>query len=400
MSRPLETSTPNPVVEIAKSVWQALLEITRAYVRIRNNVLSPVFTIFREAGQAVSRWWREQPKAVRVAVGVLGVASLYLLPQRNIPIITTPDSNFMTLLGGVVIVYVLVALGLNVVVGWAGLLDLGYVGFYAVGAYTVAVLSSKHANLPWLICVPIAMAVSMLSGVILGGPTLRLRGDYLAIVTLGFGEIIRLLAEHFDWLGGASGISNIKRPPSIGPIKFGPLNAKHYFWLGLTVVIIVVFFLRRLEHSRVGRSWMAIKEDEDAAEIMGVPTFKFKLWAFAIGAAIGGLAGTMYAGNVSFINPDNFDLQLSILFLAAVVLGGPGNIGGVIVGAVLVSYLPERLRFLNANRFFWFGTALVVMMIFRPRGLWPRKVLGQRGRLPGERSEASTPESVVEAQHG
>ena len=271
----------------------------------------------------------------------------------------------MTLLGGVVIVYVLVALGLNVVVGWAGLLDLGYVGFYAVGAYTVAILSSKHANLPWLICVPIAMAVSMLSGVILGGPTLRLRGDYLAIVTLGFGEIIRLLAEHFDWLGGASGISNIKRPPSIGPIKFGPLNAKHYFWLGLTVVIIVVFFLRRLEHSRVGRSWMAIKEDEDAAEIMGVPTFKFKLWAFAIGAAIGGLAGTMYAGNVSFINPDNFDLQLSILFLAAVVLGGPGNIGGVIVGAVLVSYLPERLRFLNANRFFWFGTALVVMMIFR-----------------------------------
>ena len=148
MSRPLETPTPNPVVDVAKMVWQALVDMTSAYVRIRNRVLSPVFAIFRKIGASASRWWRGQPKAVRVAVGVLGIASLYLLPQRHIPIITTPDTNFMTLLGGVVIVYVLVALGLNVVVGWAGLLDLGYVGFYAVGAYTVAILSSKHDTRP------------------------------------------------------------------------------------------------------------------------------------------------------------------------------------------------------------------------------------------------------------
>jgi branched-chain amino acid transport system permease protein len=265
----------------------------------------------------------------------------------------------------------------------AGLLDLGYVGFYAVGAYVVAVLTSKHASLPWLVAVPIAVAVSMLSGVLLGAPTLRLRGDYLAIVTLGFGEIIRLLAEKFDWLGAAAGISNIKGPPDIGPLKFSGLDRKPYYWLGLTIVIIVYFLLRRLEDSRVGRAWTAIREDEDAAELMGVPTFQFKLWAFAIGAAVGGLAGTLYAAKAAFILPANFQLQLSILFLAAVVLGGPGNMPGVIVGAVAVGYLPERLRFLNTSRYFYFGLLLVIMMIFRPQGLIPRR---QRAR----RSEPET----------
>lgn len=365
----------------------------------QNNRLSFLESISNPGAEIANRW-TALPKSVRFAFGAVGIAALYLLPQRDIPWITTTGTNFMTLLGSSVIIYVLVALGLNVVVGWAGLLDLGYVGFYAVGAYTTGVLSSRHANLPWLVCVPIAIAVSMLSGVILGAPTLRLRGDYLAIVTLGFGEIIRLLAEKLDWLGAAEGLSKIKRPPSIGSIKFGPLSPKHYFWLGLTIVILVVFFLRRLEHSRVGRSWMAIKEDEDAAEIMGVPTFKFKLWAFAIGAAIGGLAGALYAGNATSIAPGNFDLQLSILFLAAVVLGGPGNIPGVILGAFLVSYIPERLRFLNNSRFFWFGLALVVMMIFRPRGLWPRRQLGQRGGPPtgAARVDSGAPTAPINSE--
>jgi len=271
-----------------------------------------------------------------------------------------------------------VALGLNVVVGLAGLLDLGYVGFYAVGAYTVAILSSQHANLPWLLCMPIAVLVSMVAGVILGTPTLRLRGDYLAIVTLGFGEIIRITANNVEWLGDSRGISNIATPPSIGPLKFTVLDAKPYFFLGLTTILIVIFLLRRLENSRVGRSWNAIREDEDAAELMGVDTFKFKLWAFAIGAAIGGLAGSLYAGKVQFINPSNFPLQLSILFLAAVVLGGAGNMWGAVVGGALVAWMPERFRGFADKRVFVFGVALVLVMVFRPQGLIPRKIRKER----------------------
>jgi branched-chain amino acid transport system permease protein len=265
-----------------------------------------------------------------------------------------------------------------VVVGLAGLLDLGYVGFYAVGAYTVAILSSQHANLPWLLCMPIAVLVSMIAGVILGTPTLRLRGDYLAIVTLGFGEIIRITANNVEWLGDSRGISNIATPPSIGPLKFTVLDAKPYYFLGFTTILIVIFLLRRLENSRVGRSWNAIREDEDAAELMGVDTFKFKLWAFAIGAAIGGLAGSLYAGKVQFINPSNFPLQLSILFLAAVVLGGAGNMWGAVVGGALVAWMPERFRGFADKRVFVFGVALVLVMVFRPQGLIPRKIRKER----------------------
>jgi len=335
---------------------------------------------FAELRRRLSDTWAGLPKPVRYALGIVGIAFLYYLPVMSPPIITTTGTDFASVLAGSVIIFVIVALGLNVVVGMAGMLDLGYVGFYAVGAYTVAVLSSKHANLPWLLSMPIAIVVAMLSGVLLGAPTLRLRGDYLAIVTLGFGEIIRLLAQRFDWLGAQPGISNIPPPWTGGPIHFGPLNSKAYYWLGLTIAIIVYFFLKRLENSRVGRAWTAIREDEDAAELMGVPTFKFKLWAFAIGAAVGGLAGSLFATKQASILPDNFMLKLSILFLAAVVLGGPGNMPGVVLGAVVVSYLPERFRFLNTSRYFWFGVALVVMMIFRPQGLWPRKRHGRRGQ--------------------
>jgi branched-chain amino acid transport system permease protein len=269
--------------------------------------------------------------------------------------------------------YVLVALGLNVVVGLAGLLDLGYVGFYAIGAYTVGIVTSEHASLPWLAALPLAILVAMLFGVLIGAPTLRLRGDYLAIVTLGFGEIIRISAQNFEWLGAAEGISAIKRPPSVGPLKFGALNNTAYWILGLTLILLVVFLLRRIENSRVGRAWTAIREDEDAAELMGVPTFQFKLWAFAIGAAVGGLAGAMYAGKNITIYPSDFDIANSILFLAAVVLGGPGNTWGVMLGGFAIAYLPERFRFVADKRYLFFGVALVVMMIFRPQGLIPRR---------------------------
>jgi branched-chain amino acid transport system permease protein len=335
----------------------------------------------------------DMPLPLKVVLWILFAVFLFALPLLNIPFITTPDSDF----GGVlftVSTYVLVALGLNIVVGYAGLLDLGYVGFYAVGAYTVGVLSSEHGSLPWIWCVPIAILVAMISGVILGAPTLRVRGDYLAIVTLGFGEIVRLTLINSQWLGGAQGISDIPRPPgaelfevpsidwSTGVpvvdldsttifLKFGINDFIPYYWLALVVIALVLVFDILVKNSRVGRAWEATREDEDAAELMGVPTFRFKLIAFAIGAAIGGLSGALFAGKSGFINPQSFELLLSILFLAAVVVGGQGNRWGVILGAIVVAYFPERFREFSDFRVLVFGLALMLLAIFRPQGLLP-----------------------------
>lgn len=339
------------------------------------NAFAPVRDAFDSIGDAFHRMnqWQKYSFYAMVVIALYMAPFWIDIPVLG-PIIDTPGTQFSTVLNDQVIIFVLVALGLNVVVGLAGLLDLGYVGFYAVGAYVTAILTSAHGNLPWLLSLPIAVVVSMLFGVILGAPTLRLRGDYLAIVTLGFGEIIRLTAKNMDWLGASRGISNIKKPPSIFGLKFGVIDPKPYYYVGLTLVLIVVFVLHRIEYSRVGRAWVAIREDEDAAELMGVHTFKFKLWAFTIGAAVGGLAGVHYAGKVGFINPDNFPLQLSILFLAAVVLGGSGNMYGAILGAILVAYVPERLRNFADKRVFVFGVVLVLMMVFRPEGILPKRV--------------------------
>jgi branched-chain amino acid transport system permease protein len=324
------------------------------------------------ASATVSRRWRSMAKPWRIAAAIAGVVVLYTLPLLEPPLISTPNADF----GGVlfnVATFVLVAVGLNVVVGQAGLLDLGYIGFYAVGAYTVALWGSLHASLPWVLLAVLAVLAAMAAGVLLGTPTLRLRGDYLAIVTLGFGEIIRLTAVNLDWMGGAAGITQVPRPASIGPLEFGVLDQTPYYWLALTAIFVVVFFLRRLERSRVGRAWMAIREDEDAAELMGVPTFTFKLWAFAIGAAVGGLSGALFAGRQGFVNPESFPVLTSVLILAAVVLGGAGNLPGVILGAVAISYLPERFRGFAEWRVFVFGVALVVVMVFRPQGLLPSR---------------------------
>ncbi|MGH3713143.1 MAG: branched-chain amino acid ABC transporter permease [Micromonosporaceae bacterium] len=289
-------------------------------------------------------------------------------------------------------VSVIIAIGLNIVVGLAGLLDLGYVGFFAVGAYSVALFGSPSSyvtkwiqqefglsqgwSVAWAACIPLAMMLTMISGVILGWPTLRLRGDYLAIVTLGFGEIIRIIARNSTFTGGPHGVSNIPKPPGAFPDGtriFGVLDIKYWYWLILVILIILVVGVRRLEHSRVGRSWVAIREDEDAAAVMGVPAFKFKLWAFAMGAALGGFAGMMHASRLGFIDPGSFNVTLSILFVAMVVLGGSGNMLGVTVGAILLTYLPERFREFEGWRPFAFAVALIVVMILRPQGLIPSR---------------------------
>ncbi|HZQ26683.1 MAG TPA: hypothetical protein VFA94_03190 [Acidimicrobiales bacterium] len=317
-------------------------------------------------------WWQAQSKLTRAAAMVVLAAFFYALPLFKVPILDTPQSDFASVLFYPVGIYVLMAMGLNVVVGLAGLLDLGYVAFFAIGGYAMGLLG-VHLHWNFWEVLPVAVLASMTAGVILGTPTLRLRGDYLAIVTLGFGEIIRITARNSDPLGGPRGIFGIPHPPNVGSLKFGILDPKPYYWLLLTLIIVVIGIVRRLEQSRVGRSWTAIREDEDAAELMGVPTFRFKLWAFAIGAGIGGAGGSVFASKVISIVPDNYPLILSILFLAAVVLGGSGNLAGVIVGAFVVAYLPERFRGFAELRVLIFGAALVIMMIFRPQGLIPNR---------------------------
>ena len=325
------------------------------------------------ASEKAADWWDGLPSWAKWLGRLLIFAGAAALPLVEIPVLDTPRSDFGHVLFFPVGIYVLVAIGLNVVVGQAGLLDLGYVGFFAIGGYTMALLG-VNAGWSFFEIIPIAIIMSMISGVILGAPTLRLRGDYLAIVTLGFGEIIRITARNTDPLGGPRGIFGIPHPPNVGDtLVFGVLDPKPYYWLLLVVIVLAIVVVRRLEQSRVGRAWTAIREDEDAAELMGVPTFRFKLWAFAIGAGIGGLAGTVHAAKVTSITPDTYTFILSILFLAAVVLGGSGNLVGVIFGAILIAYLPERFRVFSELRVLAFGAALVIVMIFRPQGLLPSR---------------------------
>jgi branched-chain amino acid transport system permease protein len=257
------------------------------------------------------------------------------------------------------------------VVGQAGLLDLGFVAFYAIGAYTVAYLGTEFGWNFWATLV-LGVVFAATSGVILGAPTLRLRGDYLAIVTLGFGEIVRITAVNTPAIGGARGITPIPHPPPIFGIEF-KLNPLPYYYLILFFIVLAIVFSLRLQRSRVGRAWTAIREDEDAAELMGVPTFKFKLLAFAIGAMVGGLAGTIFASKVIFIAPTNFPFILSATILAAILLGGSGNLPGVILGAFLIAWLPERFRGFADYRILVFGAALVLMMALRPQGLLPSR---------------------------
>jgi branched-chain amino acid transport system permease protein len=348
-------------------------------------------TSFRGNG-GVRGWFGRQPGWVRAVVALAAAALAFLLPYvGDIPLIgpqlITEGIDWPSALFNMSY-YVLLALGLNVVVGYAGLLDLGYVGFFAVGAYGTAILTSKdsvlysHTGWAWLAAVPVALAATMLAGLILGWPTLRLRGDYLAIVTLGFAEIIRIVATNTQTFRGDRGFTGIPHPPGTwnGKAIFGVTDAIPYFWLGLVVIIAVIFGVRNLDRSRVGRSWLAIREDEEAAEIMGVRTTKFKLWAFSIGAFIGGLGGVLFAGEQGFINSSTFVLQFSILVLAGVVMGGSGNMAGAILGGALISYIPDRLRGISVGgtdlyeyRFAMFGVVIIIIMILRPQGLIPSR---------------------------
>jgi branched-chain amino acid transport system permease protein len=291
--------------------------------------------------------------------------------------------------------FALFALGLNVVVGFAGLLDLGYVAFWAIGAYTAGLLTGaarfslalnsrtatfedkpQWAAWMWLILLA-ALLVAVIAGLVLGSPTLRLRGDYLAIVTLGFGEIVRITAQNLDNITvGPRGIASIPHPQihlAGANFTWGIFTDNKYYWLFLAFVVVWIVAINLLNRSRIGRAWVAIREDEIAAAAMGVPVVRMKLAAFAIGACTAGVGGVIYAEQVNFISPPTFGVIQSILILTMVVVGGMGSIAGAILGAATVVLLPEIFRGFADYRFFLFGFVLVVIMIFRPQGLLPSR---------------------------
>jgi branched-chain amino acid transport system permease protein len=274
--------------------------------------------------------------------------------------------------------FVLLGLGLNIVVGFAGLLDLGYVGFYAIGAYTIALLTAPGYPFEWGFwpALPMAMIVAAISGVLLGIPVLRLRGDYLAIVTLGFGEIIRIIFKFNPLSGGPQGILNVGLPhislPFVGlSIPFE--SSTPFYYLILLACLIVAVVAARLNHSRTGRGWTAMREDEDAAEAMGIDTTRSKLLAFGAGAFFAGLAGAIYASRQHHIFPDDFTLLVSINALALIIIGGLGSIPGVIIGSVVLIGLPEVLRPVADYRLLFYAALLIVMMLVRPEGLIPSR---------------------------
>ena len=286
-------------------------------------------------------------------------------------------------------IYTLLAIGLNVVVGFAGLLDLGFVAFYAIGAYVTAWVTGAlpigapfHHVIDPFWAIPIAIVFVMIAGVLLGVPTLRLRGDYLAIVTLGFGEIITLFANNlYGITGGSTGSGEIPHFVfHVGNLKYlWGLNPVPYYYLTLGFVVLFLIIFSSLEHSRVGRAWIAIREDEVAAESLGVNPLKYKVMAFAIGAASAGFAGVMTAGQSFFINPATFTLSFSINILVLVIFGGMGSIMGVVIGSLLVQTVSMYLihtppaGFQNSDLYIYLGALLIAMMIFRPAGLWPSK---------------------------
>jgi branched-chain amino acid transport system permease protein len=311
---------------------------------------------------------RTRPQ-VRRGFIVAGFIILLLLPQIG--------GLYMSEVLDNVGLYLMMGLGLNIVVGFAGLLDLGYVAFFAIGAYSVGMLTSPELSTGiihnWWIALPFAILAAAFVGIGLGIPVLRMRGDYLAIVTLGFGEIIRLLALS-DWLkpftGGAQGIQGIPKP-NIGNvlnINWGP---EAFYYLFLAGTVLIIFIATLLRDSRLGRSWMAIREDEDVAQAMGINLVTTKLLAFAMGASFGGLSGAIFASKLGSTYPTSFSFLVSIYVLSLIIIGGMGSIPGVVVGAIFLVGIPELMREFGDFRYLFFGLALVSMMLIRPEGLWP-----------------------------
>jgi len=361
-------------------------------------------------------------KPNKIVVFVLAALALLALP-----LVAAQFGQGWVRIMALALLYVLLALGLNIVVGYAGLLDLGYVAFYAVGAYMFALLASPHltTNFEWIaalfpnglhapiwLVIPLAALIAGAAGMILGAPTLKLRGDYLAIVTLGFGEIIRVFMNNMEQpinlTNGPRGISQID-PMSLFGLNFGESlhlggleipGVALYYYLFLTLVVFSVVLCLRLADSRIGRAWMAIREDEIAAKAMGLNTRNLKLMAFGMGATFGGVSGAMFASFQGFVSPESFTLMESVMIVAMVVLGGLGHIPGVILGALLLSALPEVLRYVAGPlqqltdgrldaailRQLLIALAMIVIMLLRPRGLWPSpehgKAAPQAVKLP------------------
>ncbi|MBI4609298.1 MAG: hypothetical protein HY726_09825 [Candidatus Rokubacteria bacterium] len=326
---------------------------------------------------AARRWLLTLPASRRLGLRLLalglGVSVLLLLPLAAGPFLST----VLVLVG----LYTLMGLGLNLEVGLAGLLDLGFVAFFAIGAYTAGLLTSTGdlaiANLSFWGAVPVAVVVSLIAGVILGVPVLGIRGDYLAIATLGFGEITRLLfLSDFlrPWLGGSQGVLGIPKP-TIGGLELkGP---EHLFYVTLVSSALVAYIAIRLRDSRLGRAWMALREDEDVAEAMGINLVNVKLLAYGLGAAFAGVSGAIFAVLVGSVFPHSFQLLISINVLALIIVGGIGSMPGVVVGSLFLVGLPELLREFAEFRFLVYGAALVLMMQLRPEGLWPAAAISR-----------------------
>jgi branched-chain amino acid transport system permease protein len=336
------------------AVGGGLLEVSRKLAR------SSFFRAWVDSFQIQSRLLAgrlSNPALQRVYWGG-GLCLLVLLPlgMNNYYV------DILTLTG----IYIVLALGLNIVVGLAGLLDLGYVAFYAIGAYTYALVSTQW-GVPFWLALFLGSVLSALLGTSLGMITLRLRGDYLAIVTLGFLMIVHLVLNNWDKVTrGPNGILGIPSPSLWGWSFSKPI---HFFYLILLIGLLVVFSVKRLNHSRIGRAWIAIREDEMAAEAMGIPVTSLKVLAFAFGAGIAGMAGVFFAGRYGFVSPESFTFFETVFILAMVVLGGMGSTAGVVLGALLLVMLPELFRGLEDYRMLVFGGVMVVVMAFRPQGL-------------------------------
>jgi len=339
--------------------------------------------LVQPAWKAVRRVPLLPPRAARVAWSLVGIGLLATLPIAGGPFV----AQVLVIVG----LYTLMGLGLNLEVGLAGLLDLGFVAFFAIGAYTVGLLTStgEHgiAHWPFWAAVPVAVLVSLVAGVVLGIPVLGIRGDYLAIATLGFGEIVRLLVLSDalrPWLGGSQGVLAIPKPVLAGFELSGP---QHLYYLTVVASAAVAFVAWRLQDSRLGRAWMAIREDEDVAEALGINLVNVKLLAYGLGAAFAGVGGAIFAVMVGSVFPHSFQLLISIQVLALIIVGGIGSLPGVIVGSAVLIGLPELLREFGEFRFLVYGAALVAMMLLRPEGLLPAAV--QRRELRVEQEAAA-----------
>jgi branched-chain amino acid transport system permease protein len=336
-------------------------------------LIAAIIYFWARKGSAVRTGLQRLPPAGQRALRITSFLLLFIILLALPQILGLFLSEVLTIVG----LYVLLGLGLNIVVGYAGLLDLGYVAFFAIGAYTMAVLTSPELgffNLSFWGALPFTIIMGVISGVLLGVPVLKMRGDYLAIATLGFGEIIRILVlSDFlrPWLGGAQGVGKIPKA-HIGSIEFG--TPQQIYYLILAGCFLVGFISWRLRDSRLGRAWMAVREDEDVAQAMGINLVATKLLAFATGAAFSALSGAIFASKLSSVYPHSFNVMISINVICLIIVGGMGSIPGVIVGSIALVGLPELLREFAEYRLLVYGAALVAMMLLKPEGLWPEEV--------------------------